>query len=529
MIICVIAGQYSHFLYNDKPFYPIVAPMKTENQQLWGDIWSYVKPYRPTFWQGTLLAVFSSSIWLIIPWAIGEVISFSAAYVPGDSVLYVWQLLGIIGGVTLLYYSSEELARFLVYMVGEKASVDLQTRVLRHMGRLDMRWHESENSGNKLKKIDRGGRSINTLLRMYIDTAIDAVVALIGVMIIFGAMHWQLIVLLVVFFVCHYLLSSYLTLRATEQARRVNAIEEEFSGLKYEILNGISTVKTLGIQEGLLKYIREITGRMLLALGRRVMLFRVRLASLGFNQQFFRILVIAFSVWQVIQGHFAVGVIAQVFFYFSRIESSAQRFSSLYHRFVMARIDLIGVRKILQTHSHIENQGELAYPANWQRLTVKGLSFAYQDTPVLRNLNLSIRRGEKIGLVGASGGGKSTLFKLLQKLYDDYEGFIGFDDVSLRDIRRESLSPHIGVVLQDTELFNLSIRENIILGQEHKEEAVRLEQAVQMSHVGAFAFKKTEGLQTLIGEKGIRLSGGEKQRLGLARALYRKPRPVVSR
>lgn len=497
--------------------------MKSEQAQLWQDILYYIRPYRRHFWLGTLLCAFSSAIWLVIPWAIGEIISFSAAYQAGGSTRTVWEWLGVIGGVTVLYYTTQELSRYWIYMIGEKASVDVQLRVLAHMGQLDLRWHETENSGNKIKKISRGGHSLNVLLRMYVDTAIDAAVGLIGVSVIFATFSWELNALLGVFFVVHYALSSYLTRRATDQAREVNRIEEEFSGIKFEMLNGIATVKTLGIQEGLLEYTREISARMLVALAQRIILFRTRLASLGFNQQIFRILTIAFSVWQVIEGNFEVGVIAQVFFYFSRIESSAQRFSSLYHQFVMAQIDMTGVRKILDQPAHIEGQGTRDYPSNWQRFEIRGLSFAYQGKPVLEDIHLSLCRGEKIGLVGASGEGKSTLFKLMQKLYDEYEGFMGFDDIPLREISRSSLVPHIGVVLQDTELFNLSIADNIVLGQRDGTNTENLAEVSRLARVDIFAERAPQGMDTVVGEKGIRLSGGERQRLGLARALYRRP------
>ncbi|MEL6846758.1 MAG: ABC transporter transmembrane domain-containing protein, partial [Bacteroidota bacterium] len=247
--------------------------------------------------------------------------------------------------------------------------------------------------------INRGGKSLNSMLRMYVDIAIDAVVGLVGVAIVFATLSWTLNLLLVVFFVLHYLLSSYLTRNATEQAREVNRIDESFSGLKFEMLNGIQTVKTMAIGPALLQHIQQITSHLLKALSRRIMLFRIRLAFLGFNQQFFRIGIIAFSVWEVAQGHFEVGVIAQVFFYFSKIEVSAQRFSDIYHRYVLAQIDLDGVDEIMQTEALLEEQGQKDFPVQWEEISIENLHFAYQEQKVLQDLNFRVRRGEKLGLV----------------------------------------------------------------------------------------------------------------------------------
>ncbi|MEL7534834.1 MAG: ABC transporter ATP-binding protein, partial [Bacteroidota bacterium] len=409
------------------------------SKALWRQLYHYANPYKTGFWIGSFLAISGSIIWLLIPWAIGEIISLAANMSSPTELSGLWYYLMILGGVSVLYYTAQEIARYLIYMVAERASVDLQTSTLAHMSRLDLSWHEAENSGNKLKKINRGGKSLNSMLRMYVDITIDAVVGLIGVAVVFATMSWTLNLLLVVFFVTHYLLSSYLTRNATAQARKVNKVEEEFSGLKFEMLNSIQTVKTMGMLPALMRYIHAVTERLIEALSKRITLFRIRLAALGFNQQFFRIGIIAYSVWEVAQGNFEVGMIAQVFFYFSKIEVSAQRFSDIYHRYVLAQIDLDGVSEIMNTEAHIESQGEQLFPEGWQELQLRDLHFAYGDLAVLQGLNLSVRRGEKLGLVGVSGGGKSTLFKLLLKLYDDYEGFIGVDDVSLREIKRESL------------------------------------------------------------------------------------------
>ncbi|MFK7924256.1 MAG: ABC transporter ATP-binding protein [Bacteroidia bacterium] len=500
---------------------------KANSRALWLKVYRYARPYSLPFWIGTLLAILGSLAWLLIPWAIGQIISLAASLEKGQSLSEVWYYLAILGGVTVLYYSAQEIARYLIYVVAERCDIDLQTHTLSHMSRLDLRWHEGENSGNKLKKINRGGKSLNSMLRMYVDISIDAVVGLIGVAVVFATMSWTLNLLLVVFFAVHYLLSSYLTRNATEQARRVNKIEETFSGLKFEMLNGIQTVKTLAIVPAMMVYIHGITERLIVALAKRIKLFRIRLAFLGFNQQFFRIAIIAFTVYEVVQGNFEVGVIAQVFFYFSKIEVSAQRFSDIYHRYVLAQIDLDGVAQIMETAPMIEEQGKQFFPVDWQEIQIKNLSFAYRDTAVLQGLNLSVRRGEKLGLVGVSGGGKSTLFKLLLKLYDEYDGFIGIDGISLRDIKRDSLVQRLGVVLQDTELFDLSLKDNIQLGESAELEKDHLHYAIDTARVRQFAEQHPQGIDTLVGEKGVRLSGGEKQRVGLARALYRQPEILI--
>ena len=474
---------------------------------------------------GTLLAALGSAAWLAIPWAIGEIISFASTYQAPAPVAPLWQWLGLIGLVSLGYYLAQEVARYLVYLVAEEAAIDLQQRTLRHLTRLNLSWHEQENSGNKLKKISRGGQSLNQAIRLYINLGVDTLVSFVGIGLIFFQLDPALIGLLLLFFAVHAGLAWFLTGRAMAQSRAVNRGEEAFYGIKFELLNNITTVKTLDLAGQVMELIGHKTRRLLDDIRQRIVLFRTRLAILGLNQQLFRLVLIGYAAWQVIQGHFEVGLIAQVYFYFGKMEGVAKRFSDIYHQLVIIRIDLDGVSEILAAQPSVEDEGDQDFPPAWQALHLRDLHYAYGSGPaVLRGLDAHLHRGEKIGLVGASGAGKTTLFRLLQKLYPSYTGTIAFDGQDLRRIRRASYVPHTGVVLQDTELFNLSLRDNITLGKEPGPgDAERLTTVLDMAGLSTLLERLPQGLDTLVGEKGVRLSGGEKQRLGIARALFRQP------
>jgi ABC-type multidrug transport system fused ATPase/permease subunit len=211
-----------------------------------------------------------------------------------------------------------------------------------------------------------------------------------------------------------------------------------------------------------------------------------------------------------------------VLLYFGKIEESAYEFAETYSQFVTAKIAMLRMKEILQTEPKIENSGTKNFDPQWKKLFLKNLSFSYHGQKVLKNFFLEIKKGEKIGIIGISGTGKSTLFKLLLKLYDDYEGQILFDQNSLHDIKRSSFMKSVAVVPQDTELFNLSLEENITLCQNGKNRKL-LEKSLKIAHVKDFTHKLPQGIKSLVGEKGIKLSGGEKQRVGIARAIYQEP------
>jgi ATP-binding cassette subfamily B protein len=170
-----------------------------------------------------------------------------------------------------------------------------------------------------------------------------------------------------------------------------------------------------------------------------------------------------------------------------------------------------------------DDKNKRMFPPEWKTISIRDVSFAYGNHVVLDHVSFDIHRGERIGIVGLSGAGKSTLFKLLLKEYEDFTGDILFDDVSIRKIKKSAYFGHVAVVLQDTEVFNISLKDNITIASPGQGSKKMLEQALEVAHVKDFMKKLPDGVHTIIGEKGVKLSGGEKQRVGIARAIYKQP------
>ncbi len=207
------------------------------------------------------------------------------------------------------------------------------------------------------------------------------------------------------------------------------------------------------------------------------------------------------------------------------LSDSIDTLSSVAQDVAAAKVDVGRLADIFNEPITIDKeQGKVAFPTDWDGIHLRNLSFAYSKNAVLTDLSLDIKKGEKVGIVGLSGAGKSTLFKLLLKEYEGTEPSILIGDVPLRDIKKSNYVQHVAAVLQDTEVFNMSVRENIILANAEREhDAEALQKAISISHVQDFLSKLPEGVETLIGEKGVKLSGGERQRLGIARAVFKDP------
>jgi ABC-type multidrug transport system fused ATPase/permease subunit len=310
--------------------------------------------------------------------------------------------------------------------------------------------------------------------------------------------------------------------RAKEQSHVVNVQEEHVQGQFFEIVNNITTVKWMGLEKPLLMTFQKILKKLMKEIRLRIMYFRVQSGTLGLFNEVFRISLIAYIVYGITQGNYGVGLLAIFLNYFTKMQLAADELAVVTSEFIIQKIRISRMMGILNEKPLVEESGKLPFPKKWKKIELKNLNFSYLNQRYLYDVNLTINRGEKVGIIGLSGAGKTTILKLLLKLYTDYEGQILIDDVSLQDIKREEYLKHTAVVLQDTEVFNLSLADNISLSST-KRSAKNLRRAVETSHIKEFLHKLPDGINTLIGEKGVKLSGGEKQRVGIARAVYKEP------
>ncbi len=186
----------------------------------------------------------------------------------------------------------------------------------------------------------------------------------------------------------------------------------------------------------------------------------------------------------------------------------------------MSRID-----KILLTENTIQDPAEPKELSFEEEIQLRNVSFRYQEDWVLRNINLTIKKGQTVALVGQSGGGKSTLVDLIPRFYDVQEGAVCIDGVDIRDFKLEDLRSLMGNVNQDPILFNDSVLNNIAFGEEQVDKEALL-RASQIAHVDEFVSTMPEAYESNIGDRGTKLSGGQRQRLSIARAIYKNP-PIL--
>jgi len=492
------------------------------------DLLASIKPYRWRFAFASFLRLTSDLVWLYPAFALASIVSLLsegdiASHFPQIQwILVLWML------ASVWHYIARDVAKFIGFQVAEKVNLDKQKEVISHMMRLDMHWQERENSGNKVKRIQRGGEGFLEILRIWLVNYIEIGVNLVGMTFIVATFDRTIALGFMIFMVTYYALAYAISRKAGEATSLTNIEEEHVHGLSFEAINNIRTVKALGMEKGFLKKLQNRMSVLLARIRTRVFWFRVRDSSLSLWGQTFRLVAIAFIVYEIIQGRYEVGFLVIFYEYFNRILDSIAELSEVSQRFMVARYGIGRMKEILHEPLGIDDEtGKVDLPEEWQTIEVKNLHFSYGSKTVLNGIDIVIRRGERIGIVGLSGAGKSTLFKLLLKEHERYEGDILIDGTPLTSIKKSSYFEHAATVLQDTEVFHFTLAENILMANPKEEENQELlSQALAISHVSDFLPKLPNGMHTELGEKGVRLSGGERQRVGIARAVFKRPQIV---
>lgn len=493
--------------------------------ELLGDLLKRIRPYRARFITASIIRLAGDIINLYPAFALAEAVNFLTNYHKGESLqpiiyLVIFMLLAYVIRNISLYY-----AKSLAYRVAEMVSIDAQKDTIQHLLKLDMSWQERENTGNKLKRIERGSQGFNRLIRIWINNIIEIAINFIGIIWIFATFDRLVSIMVAIFMLVYYLLSIYLNGITSRAVLKVNIEEEVVNGLVYEVVNNIRSVKVMDMIPKLKTQISTQFNVMFNTIKDRILRFQLRSTILRTVGDLSRIGIIVIIIFGILDKKYEVGFLVLFLGYFNNIWNSVSELSELSQEVVVARIGLARMKHILLEPVTIDIEvGKQLMPRNWQTISFKNVSFAYNNNVVLKNLTFDIHRGQRIGIIGLSGAGKSTLFKLLLKEREEYEGDILIDNVPLKDISRQDYYRHISVVLQETEVFNFTLKENITIVQPEDSKNKKLfDQSIKISHVDEFIPKLPNGVSTLIGEKGVKLSGGEKQRLGIARAIFKQP------
>ncbi|MEM0949051.1 MAG: ABC transporter ATP-binding protein/permease [Pseudomonadota bacterium] len=495
---------------------------------LWPDDYPWVKR-RVVF---ALLALFLAKLV-----AVGTPFLYKGAVdkLAGDGTDAAWMLGAGAVGLTVAYGMArlmtvgfQQIRDAVFAAVGQRALRQLALETFQHIHALSLRYHITRKTGGLSRIIERGVKGVDFLLRFMVFSVGPLVLELTMIAVVLAVVFDVIYLAVVVMTVAIYI---RFTFKVTEWRVRIrkemNDQDTDANQKAIDSLLNFETVKYFGAESReAVRYDAAMAGY-----ERAALKTVYSLTFLNVGQSFLitsgLVAVMVMAANGVARGDLTVGDFVMVNAYMIQITAPLDLLGYVYREMRQSLIDMGEMFDLLEQPREISDKPDAtALVVDGGRIDFDDVHFGYEAArPILKGVTLSVEAGQRVAIVGPSGSGKSTIGRLLFRFYDVNGGALRIDGQDVRDITQVSLHEAIGVVPQDTVLFNDTIRYNIAYGRADATFA-EIEAAARAAKIHDFVSALPEGYETTVGERGLKLSGGEKQRVGIARTLLKNP-PIL--
>jgi ATP-binding cassette subfamily B protein len=447
--------------------------------------------------------------------------------VNGDSGFAMSALMFLVGGYALARLGQQvfsEAKQYLFAKVAQRAVRGAALNAFRYLHKLSLQFHMDRQTGGMTRAIDRGAKGIEFLLTIAFFEVLPLFVEVAFVSIImwhlFGGFYAGVTFLTVAAYV-------YFTIRVTEWRitfrREMNTADEAAATRAVDSLLNYETVKYFNAEDvEAARYDAAMADYEVMAVRSRTSLSVVNIGQ-GTIIAFGLMAVMAMAGSDIQKGNLTVGDFVAVNTYLLQLYLPLNFLGWVYRELRQALVDMERMFGLLDEEPGIADK-PAAKPIKIDggEVVFDNVHFAYGDRPILKGVSFTVKPGKRVAIVGPSGSGKTTISRLLFRFYDPVSGAVCLDGQDLRDVTQASVRAAIGVVPQDTVMFNSTIGYNIGYGRNgasHDDIAA----ASKMASIDQFIAGLPDGYDTMVGERGLKLSGGEKQRVAIARAILKKP------
>ena len=492
----------------------------------------FVKPYKYRIFATIIVGIIKFGIPMLIPllikYAIDGVIN-NHALTTDEKVHHLTIAIGIALFIFVIVRPPIEFIRqYLAQWTSNKILYDIRKKLYNHLQALSARFYANNQVGQVISRvINDVEQTKDFILTGLMNIWLDCITIIIALSIMFFLDVKLTLAALFIF--PFYILTVYVFFgRLRKLTRERSQALAEVQGFLHERVQGISVVKSFAIEDNEAKNFDKKNTNFLTRALKHTRWNAYSFAAINTVTDIGPIIVIGVGAYLAISGSITVGTLAAFVGYLELLFGPLRRLVASFTTLTQSFASMDRVFQLIDEDYDIKN-GVGAQPIEIKqgRSDIDHVSFQYNDNeaPILKDINLSIEKGETVAFVGMSGGGKSTLINLIPRFYDVTSGQILIDGHNIKDFLTGSLRNQIGLVQQDNILFSDTVKENILLGRPTATDEEVVE-AAKMANAHDFIMNLPQGYDTEVGERGVKLSGGQKQRLSIARIFLNNP-PIL--
>jgi len=492
---------------------------------------NYLSRYKMLVFLALVLASINQVFSLLDPYIFGKILDGFAShpkdYTESQFIKGVLLLIGAAMGVAMVSRIAKAFQDYCINLIIQKLGADIYTDGLKHTLQVAYNEFEDQRSGETLNILQKVRTDSERFIMSFINVLFVSIVGIIFVMVYAMTVQPGLILLYLLSAAGLSLFISFLSKRIKKVQTVIMSETKQLAGSTTESLRNIELIKSLGLTQQETARLNDRTRKILVLELKKVRQIRSISFIQGTTVNLLRQSIMFVLLYLLFKENLTLGQIMTLQFYSFFIFGPLQEVGNVIIAYREAEASLNNFEKIINTP--IEVKPENPVPLNAiQKLAFDKVTFRHKSAnyDALSNVSFEVQRGETIAFVGPSGAGKSTLVKLLVGLYVTPTGKILYNDIDSNSIDKDELQQQLGFVTQDTQLFAGTIRENLLFTKPEATEE-QLNFALSQAACDSLIARSEFGIDTVIGEGGMKLSGGEKQRLSIARALLRTPKLLV--